>query len=274
MIFFLLLPSLIFFLLFTVWPIIEVFRLSLFSTNFIVTNFVGLQNYIDTFKNETFVQSLYNGGYYLVLMVVGITGVSLFMSLFISNLNKKWQDTTRILIYIPVLSGGIIIAQVWKWVFSNEGVANWFLSLFGIDKVFWFSQGITAIPVIVFIVVLASLGSYIIIFLSSILSIDYTIFEAARIDGATDRQIRRYIIIPILIPTIILVSLLAMIASLQIVETIMVLAPQIYAATPTYAVYMNGFKFSKWGMASAQSVILLIITIGLSLIKRKVEKSK
>ena len=52
------------------------------------------------------------------------------------------------------------------------------------------------------------------------------------------------------------------------------LAPQAYAATPTYAIYLNGFKNSKWGMASAQSVILLLITVGLSILKRKVEKQQ
>lgn len=267
-----LLPSFVFFLLFSVWPIIEVFRLSLFDTNFITTTFVGLQNYIDTFRNETFVQALINSGLYIALMVVGTTTISLFISLLVANLNKRWQDISRILLYIPVLAGGVIIAQVWRWVFSNEGVANWLLSLFGLKGLSWFGQGITAIPVIVFIVILSSFGSYVIIILASILSIDKSIFEAARIDGATDGQIKRFIIIPLLVPTLILVSLLAMIASLQIVETIMTLAPQVYAATPTYAIYLNGFKFSKWGMASAQSVILLLITVGLSIVKRKVEK--
>lgn len=269
--FLLLLPSLVFFILFTVWPIVEVFRLSLFNTNFITSRFVGIQNYIDTFQNELFQQSLLNGIFYILLMVIGTTTISLLISLLVANLNKRWQDSTRILLYIPVLAGGVIIAQVWRWIFSSDGVVNWLLSLFGLGPIFWFSQGATAIPVVVFIVVLSSFGSYVIIFLASILSIDKSIFEAARIDGASDGQIRRLITIPILTPTIILVSLLAMIGALQIVETIMTLAPQSFAATPTYAIYMNGFKNSKWGMASAQSVILLLITVGLSILKRKVE---
>ena len=269
-----LIPSFIFFILFSVWPIIEVLRLSFYQTNFITSTFVGLQNYIDSFQNEMFLSAMRNSFWYVILMVSGITFSSLFIALTVSNLSKKWQDTSRILIYVPVLSGGIIIAQVWKWVFSTEGVANWLLGLFGIDPVFWFSQGSTAIPVVVFVVVMASIGTYMIIFLASILSIDKGIFEAARIDGASKSQIKWMITIPILTPTIILVSLLAMIASLQVIETVMALVPQTYAFTPAFSIYTLGFKFSKWGMASAQSIILLVITVMLSILKKRIEETK
>lgn len=267
-------PSIIFFALFIAWPILKVVQLSLYQTNFITTTFVGLQNYIDSFRNEIFLQSLANSIWYIILMVVGMVIASVSMSIFIFRLSKKWQDISRILLYIPVLSGGIIIAQVWRWIFSSDGVVNWFLSLLKIQPVSWFSQGSTAIPIIVMIVVVNSFGSYVIIVISSLVSIDKGIFEAAMIDGASNKQINFMIILPLLIPTIALVSLMSMIASLQIFETIYALSPQVYAFTPTYCIYTLGFKLSKWGMASAQSVILLFITVILSILKRKVENER
>lgn len=270
--FILLIPAVVFFSLFTIWPLFTVFKLSLYQTNFITTTFVGLQNYIDSFFNEMFVQAIKNSWMYIILMVIGMTTSSITIALMVAKLNKKWQDTSRILLYIPVLSGGIIIAQVWRWIFSMDGVVNWLLSLFNLEPVNWFGQGITAIPVIVFIVVVASIGSYVIILLASILSIDRSIFEAAMIDGASNRQIKRLITIPLLMPTILLIALLSMIGSLQIFEIIFVLCPQVYAYTPTFSIYTVGFKFSKWGLASAQSVILMVITVILSIIKSKVEK--
>jgi len=269
-----LIPAIIFFTLFIVWPIIKVIQLSFYQTNFITTSFVGLQNYIDSFKNEIFLQSLLNSFWYIILMVSGMVIVSVFMSLIVFRLSKKWQDTSRILFYIPVLASGIIIAQVWRWIFSNDGIINWIFSLLNISPISWFSQGATAIPIVVMIVIISSFGSYVIIILSSLTSIDKGIFEAAMIDGANNRQINFKIIIPLLAPTIALISLMAMIASLQIFETIYALAPQQFAFTPTYSIYTLGFKLSKWGMASAQSVLLLIITVGLSVLKKKVENDK
>jgi ABC-type sugar transport system permease subunit len=262
----------VFYVLFIVWPVAEVFRLSLYSTNFITTKFVGLSNYIDSFNNPMFLGALRNSGLYIGLMVLGMVSASVALAIPISRLSKKWQDTSRIMLYLPVLSGGIIISQVWKWVFAPDGVANWALSLVGLEPVSWFGGMIPAIPIIVGIVIFSSLGSYVIMLLASILAIDRGIFEAAMIDGANDRQIKLKIMVPLLMPTVALIALLSMIASLQIFETIYALCPQEYAYTPTFSIYTMGFKFSKWGMASAQSVILLLIMVILSMMKKRVEQ--
>jgi len=269
-----LIPAIIFFTLFTAWPIIKVIQLSFYQTNFITTTYVGLGNFISLFRDDVFIQSLKNSVAYILLLPCVNVVISLSLLFMTSKLSKKWQDASRILLYIPTLSGGIIIAQVWKWIFSINGVANWFVSLFGLSSINWFGQGSTAIPVVVFIVSMASFGGYVIILLAAITSIDKGIIESARIDGASEGQIRRKIIIPLLMPTILLIILLSMIASLQIFETIYALVPQSYAFTPTYSIYTLGFKLSKWGLASAQSVILLFITILLSIVKQKVEKNE
>ena len=173
--------------------------------------------------------------------------------------------------YIPVLSAGIIIAQIWKFVFHPSGPMNWILSLVGQDPINWFGQGITAVPIVSLVVVISSFGSNVIILFASILSVDKSIIESARIDGASDRRIKWSILVPIIRPTILMVILLVSINALQIFETIYVLAPQSFSATLTFHIYRTGFQFSKYGMASAQAVILLAITLILSIIKKKVE---
>jgi len=267
----LLLPALLFFLLFTGWPIFEVVRMSLYKTNFIASTFVGLDNYKALFSNEMFLQSMKNSIFYVILLTFGHLFMSVTVALAVFKLNKRWQDITRILVYIPVLAAGIIIAQVWRWIFSANGVANWLLSLVGIDKVNWFGQSATAIPVVVFVVVVSSFGTFVIIILANLLSIDKSIIEAAMIDGASERQIKWKILLPMIFPTLSLVALLAMINALQIFETIYALVPQQYAYTPTFCIYTMGFKLSQWGMASAESVLLLCVVVVLSLLKRKVE---
>jgi ABC-type sugar transport system permease subunit len=108
--------------------------------------------------------------------------------------------------------------------------------------------------------------------LASIEAVDPGLIDAARIDGASWGQIKRHIILPTIAPTIALIALLSWIGAWQIIETPMMLAPQDYAATLTYHIYRQGFMFGKYGMASAQAVILLCIIAIFVLIKRKVEK--
>ena len=268
--YFLLMPTLIFFLLFTLWPIIKVIEMSFYQTNFIVTRFVGLQNYVDLFNNEAFIQSIKNSLLYITILPLLNVIVSVSITFLIADLSKKWQDISKILIYIPVLGGGIILAQVWRWVFAIDGLMNWILSLFHIAPVYWFGNSVTSIVVICVIVVIASFGGYIIMLLAALTSIDKSIYEAAKIDGASDFQIKIKIILPLIKSTIALIYLLSMIASLQIFEYIYALVPQQYAATITYNIYVTGFKNSKWGLASAQAVILMVTTFILSYFQRKI----
>ena len=267
----LLLPAVIFFLLFTLWPLGEVMYLSLLKTNFITTSFIGFQNYIDLLSDKVFIQSFFNSVFYALLLVPGQILLSLIMSLSIYNLSKKWQDISRIIFYIPVLAGGIILGFIWKWIFHVDGLVNYLLGFLSVDKIFFFSNTITSIPIVSLIVLITSFGANVIIVIANILSIDKTIFEAAKIDGASQFQINVFIIIPMIKKTLQLIGLLAIIASFQIFENIYVLVPQSFAATMTYEIYRTSFKNSKYGLASAMAIILLIIIIIISLIKRRIE---
>lgn len=271
--FLLLLPLAIFYSLFTVWPLVEVIHLSLYKTNFMRTTFIGLQNYFFALSDPDFLRSMINSILYAMLLIPGQIFAALFISLSIYTMKKKWQDISRILFYLPVLSAGIIIAGSWKWIFHIQGPINWLLGNIGLIPIDWFAQGSTAIPVIAFIVIFSTFGGNVIILLAAILSIDKGILEAARIDGANSRQIKIHIIIPLIMPTIILIGLLSAINAFQIFENIYALAPQTYAATMTFFIYQQGFQFSKYGMASAEAVILLLIILSLSLIKNMSTKN-
>jgi len=267
----LILPSLLFFCLFTIWPILTVIELSFYKTNFITKTFVGFDNYIALFTSKDFIQSIINSLFYAILLIPGQIIAALLISLFVYNMSKHWIDVTRIITYLPVLSAGIIIAQSWQWIFKFEGPVNWFISLIGLPKVNWFGQGLTAIPIISFIVIMGTIGGNIIIILASILSIDKSILEAANIDGASDSQIKRMVIIPMIKNTLILIGLLSAINAFQIFENIYALSPQSYAATTTYRIYADGFNYGKYGIAAAEAIVLLIITILLSLNKKRFE---
>jgi ABC-type sugar transport system permease subunit len=266
--YFLLLPAVAFFLLFTAWPLADLFRMSLLKTNFITSDPVGLLNYLASFQEPAFLRSLSNSTLYLLFVVPAETIGALILALAVSRLTKLWQDISRIVIYLPALVAGIIISQVWRWILHADGPINWALSLLGLHGIDWFGASIPAIPAISFIVAISSLGSNVIILFAAILSIDRSIFEAAKIDGATIRQTNRMIVVPVIWPSIVLVMQVACINALQIFETIYALAPYQHAATVTYSIYQQGFQFSKWGMASAQALILLVVIVAIVMIPK------
>ena len=265
----LILPALLCAALFFLWPIGTLAYYSMLKTNFISTSFVGLANYVKVFTDGAFLRSWVNSFAYMACMVTGNLVIGLSVALMTFTLGKRWIDSVRIIFYVPTLSAGIIIAQVWRWVFHAEGPLNWLLG----RDVFWFAQGATAIPAISLIIVATGLGGTTIILLANILGIDGSLYDAARMDGATWTQIKLRIVLPLLRPTIAMVSLLAMIGAFQVFETIYSLAPYEYSATVTFHIYREAFQMGRFGYASAQAVLLLLVTIGLTLVKRRVERA-
>jgi len=262
----LLLPVLVFCSLFVIWPVGELFFISLQKTNFITSRFVGLANYATVLRNPVFIRSAVNSVWYIILMVSMTVGGALGISLLVMREPKRTQDTTRILLYLPTLSAGIIIAQVWRWIFHVDGPINWLL---GTD-IQWFSQGVTAIPAISFIVAMSTIGGTLIVILSAILGIDPALYDSAMIDGATWWQIKTRIVVPLIMPTIMVMSLVAAIAAPQIFENVYALAPFEYSATVGWTIYVEAFQMSSHGTASAMSVLLMFAMLGLSALKQRV----
>ncbi len=264
----LLAPALVLCALFMVWPMFEIVKLSLSSTNFITTEFVGLRNYARTFADQAFLRSIANSGVYIVITTVLRIGGALLIALVVYPLSKKWQDGARFAFYIPSLCGGIIIAAIWRWVFHWNGPVNGLLGI----KVAWFGSGLTAIPAISLIVVAASLGGMVILLLASILSIDPELYDAAKVDGASPRQIKWRIVVPIIMPMVWLMILLSVIAGPQIFENIWALAPAEHSASMTFHIFTQAFQNGNHGRAAAQAIVLLVLMLGLAWVKGKVAR--
>jgi len=266
-----LLPAVLLAGLFIFWPLYELFILSMQKTNFITSKFVGVKNYINLFSNKAFIQSIFNSLFYIILLVIGQIGGAGFLALLSCNLSKKWHDFVRFAFYIPIISAGVFIASMWKWIFHLNGPLNWLLNICGIKSIVWFAQGITGIPAISFVVIMASLGTNAIMILASILSIETSMFDQAQIDGASWFQIKIKIILPQIFPILMMLGFMSAINAMAIFETIQFLAPYEYTATIVYNIYDMAFTLSKHGMASAGAIILLFITIGMTLLKNKIE---
>lgn len=246
--------------------------MSLTRTNFIVTEFVGFANYAIALSDEAFLRSIANSGLYVVLMVATSVIAALSVALLVFPLAKRWHDFARFVFYIPMLSAGIIIAQVWRWVFHRAGPINWLLGLIGLEPVAFVSHWWTAIPMVSLVVASSVMGAQVIIFLAAMLSIDKALFDAAKIDGASQWQIKVRVVVPIIAPTIGMMALLAAIAAPQVFETIYAMAPQEHAATMAFHIYRQAFQMSRYGVASAQAIILLVLTAGMTWAKQRLSR--
>lgn len=261
----LLAPISIIWLIFFAWPMVQVGLISMYHTNFVTTTFVGLQNYIAVLTDPLTLTVIGNSLLYAIILVP-LNILSCFaLSTVLYDMPKKWRNAARIILYIPMLTAGVIISGLYKWLFHTDGLINYLIPG---EPIYFFSNTLTSIPIIAVIVAIATVGTNLIIMLASFEALDTDMIEAAKVDGATRGQINRMIIWPLVLPTIVLITLLTLIGAFQIIETPMLLAPQDFAATLTYSVYRQAFLFGKYGTAAAQSVVLLIIV---GLIKLRVE---
>lgn len=268
----LLIPAVVFCFLFVLWPLVELTTVSMTKTNYITSEWVGLQNYASIFRNPEFTSAAWNSLAYILILVPATIGPALFVSLFVMDMRKGWIDATRIVWFIPALSAGVIIAQAWRWIFHASGPLNWLVGLVGADPVSWMSRGVTAIPAIALVVSMSGFGGGIIIFLAAILSIDHALYDAAKIDGASSRQVKARIILPMIAPTVAAMALLSAISAPQIFETIYALAPYNHAATLGYRIYLEAFQMGRHGTAAAMSVVLLVAMVGMAWAKQRLAK--
>jgi multiple sugar transport system permease protein len=264
----LLIPAILFFAVFVAWPLVIICKTAFMQTNYITEKYIGLANFTDTLRDPKFRRAIFNSIFYIAVLVPIQTAGPVLISLLAYDLRQRWQNSARIAFYLPVLTAGVITSQIWKWVFHPKGPLNWILG----KQVGWFSTAATGIPAISMVIFFSTIGATMIMIMAQMQSIDKSLIEAAVIDGATRGQINRRLILPMTAPTIGLVALMAMIGSLQIIETIMLLAPYPITATLTFHIYQEGLVYSRYGKAAAQSILLLFLTVGLTVLKNKISQ--
>jgi len=276
--YFFLLPAVVFFTLFTLTPIVMMGAISLFETDYITSEFVGLQNYIDALTSSDFRQSIANSLFYCAFTVTLGTSIPLTVALTAYRYSNTYRDIVRFAFYIPSIASGIVIANAWKWIFDyRKGLANYLLSVISVEPVMWWGHQVTAIGIISLIVVNIWMGGGIILYLAVLTTIRKEVIDSARIDGANWRQIQTKILIPLIAPWVLFIILLHIISTFQIWENIYLLTsggPANTTATIVYNIYETGFLRSQYGMASARSVILVMFVLGLALVKNRLEKRK
>jgi len=274
--YFFILPFFLVFLFFNLYPTIYTIFLSFTDLSGWSTeiNMVGLQNFQNLFNNPLFLKSLTNTLILWIMNFIPQIILAMLLAFWFSNrrLNLKNTSFFKTVFYLPNIITAASVALIFYSLFSYPaGPLNMlFLDLGVIDKPFDFFRSEMGTRLIVsFIQFWMWYGQTTIVLLAGILSIDESLFEAARIDGANDITIFKSITMPLLKPITLYVLITSLIGGLQIFDIPLLLtngAPNNSVETLMTFVYKQAFQGSRnLNIASTGSVILLIISIVLSL---------
>jgi len=266
-------PQLLGFLVLVLGPLVSVFIFSTQNRSLLTqkVEFVGFANYERLFTQESlFWQVLGNTLVFAAGLVPLNVILALGLALMVSQ-RLRGIVVFRTLYFAPVVTSAVAWSIVWGFLLQGErGTINQLLTLAGIQGPNWLRDPGWAMFWVIFTRTLKGVGINMIIFLAAIMDLPSELYDAACVDGANSWQRLRYITLPLLAPTTLLVTLLVMIGSLKVFDTIFLLT----AGGPANAtlvlvnyIYKVGFQFFESGYASALSVILFLITLILTLLQ-------
>lgn len=265
------LPSFLGFFVFTLIPVVMSLGLSFTEWNFLRgiedIEFNGLQNYLDLFSDERFVQSFTNN---IVFTIVTIPAC-LILGLIFAELISKYvlgKSVVKILFFIPYIASVVAVCVVWQVLLQPSfGPVNQILTALGVqDPPKWLVDFHWALPSVMFIYVWQQVGYYVIVFLAGINNISKDIYEAAEIDGASGIRQFFSITIPLVSPTTFFLSIMGIIGSFKVFDHISVLTdggPGNATSVMAFYVYETAFEDYKMGYANtlAWALFLLIFLV-------------
>lgn len=270
-----LLPALILFALFNIIPIIYSFYLSFVKWDgfSIEKKFVGFKNYIDLFKNVEF----YNSLYVTILYTILVTGGSIVIGMFLANLlNKevKFKTFFRTAYFIPVITATAASGIVWKYLLDpSQGILNKFLNYIHLPSIPWLIHPFWVIISISLVGIWKRIGFNMILYLAAMQSISPSLYEAADIDGATKYKKFRFVTVPLLKPTTLLLMIMGFIDSFQVFDQVYVMTmggPMGASKVLGLYMYQEGFSVGHVGYASAVGWIIFLFVFLATIIQFKI----
>lgn len=263
-----LIPILIIYTLFTIYPLIRSFMLSLTNFNGYTTNydFIGLKNYVRLFSDP----AITSGISFTILFALATTAIVTVLAIPLAIiLDQKFfsKNLMRAVFFFPSIPSGLLLAYIWGFIFAPipSGILNTFLrEVFGLGPQPWLSDPTLAKISTIVVAVWATTGWHAVIYLAFLQSISKDYFEAAAIDGANKWQQIRYITIPLLSPAMTVSILLLLTNGLKVYEIPFALTgggPGFETHTITQVIVLRGISEAQFGLASAISVIFFLITL-------------
>ncbi len=263
------LPAFLGTLVFIVIPVFMSFGFSFIDWDLLNTpKFVGLLNYKAVFSDELFYKILGNTFVYAISTSVFGVIIPLVLAC-ILNTKIRGSNFYKTAYFLPFVTPLIVVAIIWQWIFDpNIGILNHVLR----TNIQWLYDSNYAMFAVIIVSVWKLIGYNMVIFLSGLSGISQSLFEAAKIDGASNFRIFKDITVPLLSPTIFFVVIITCISSFQVFDLIYMMTeggPLNSTNVLVYSIYQNAFEYFRIGYASALAYVLFFIILILTSIQWK-----
>jgi lactose/L-arabinose transport system permease protein len=269
-------PAALLIFIFSFYPMVQAFILSLQSGMGNNLRFSGIRNYIRIFEDGTFLSSVANVFQYLLIQVPVMLLLALVLASILNYNKLKFKGFFRTIVFLPCATALVSSAMIFKSFFAPDGIVNFFLLKTGLitSAVSWLSHPLFAKLIIILVITWRWTGYNTIFYLAGLQNIDTAIYEAARIDGASAAQQFFQITLPLLKPVILLTTIMSTNGTLQLFDEVANLTgggPGTATITISQYIYNLSFKYNpQFGYASAVSYAILIMVALLSFIQMKV----
>lgn len=266
------LPQLVSLICFGIIPIVIAFILSFYEWNgFTIPEFIGIENFITVLKDPDMWTAVRNTLVYTVIYVPCSIILALLLAVVLNKVAGKL--IYRAVFFLPQIVTSVGIAVVWSWIYQPRfGILNMILRFFGFEGREWLRDPSTAMGAVIVMSIWWGLGYNIVLFLAGLQNVPSTYIDAAKIDGATSKDIFLHITVPLISPTTLLVTITTMIDSFQVFDQMFLLTnggPAKSTYTIALHIYQTAFSEYEMGQASTISLFLFVVIVAISALQFK-----
>jgi multiple sugar transport system permease protein len=235
--------------------------------------FVGLANYGRVLSDPLFWKSLRNTAFFVVAGGPLTVGLALFVAVLLAARLVRFRSFFRSIFFAPVVTTLVAVSVVWKYLYQpRSGLLNVLLGWAGLPAVDWLGDPAWAMPAIILMATWKNFGTSVVLFLAGIQAIPESLYEAARIDGASPAQQFRHVTLPLLAPTLLFVGLTTTIGYFQLfAEPYVMTRGGPLHATRSVALHMydTGFRWWNLGGAAAIAFVLFAVILAVTALQRR-----
>jgi multiple sugar transport system permease protein len=269
-------PLILDFVIFTVYLVGRGFVMSFQDINFGRVTWVGLQNLRGVLVDPRFWNAMKNTVVFTLGVVPGGIGLGLLLSELIFRRSPRVQVFYKSAYYLPAVVSTVALSIVWVWIYQRfNGILNYFVSLFGMEPLNWLANPDTAMAAVIFMSVVSYVGVPVVFITAAMGGIPLDLYDAAKIDGASDWNRFLRVTVPLIRPTLLYLFVVGFIGYFQVFEQIYVMTsggPSFPGATETvgFLIYSSAFASQSLGRAAAQSILLFLAILIFSLLQFRI----
>lgn len=268
----LILPALILFLVFGIYPFLRTIVISFTNWNGIGSTFqfTGLENYLTIFEDKLWWKSILNGLFFAITAIIFMNGLALCLALAVDR-NISGKSIYRAIFYMPTILSGVVVAIIWKWLYQPiGGPINQLLQTIGLGNLAtaWLADSRTVLWAVAIASMWMGIGSPFLLFLAGLQGVPVELYEAGKIDGAGGWQLFRYITVPFLIPVSTIITVLTILGAMQMFNLVLAMTnggPGYATEVPVLHIYREAFKLFHFGYATALSMLFGILLFMISI---------